>query len=242
MTAISDTKTILAWVRKRNIDGVIFLGCLPKDIMEVLKKNRTPMIVIDNYDEDIDDITNIGIDELKGGYLATKHLLDLGHKNIVFCGNDLDTMSVNGLRYQGYKLALEKYKVPFNQELTITADITLTGGKEVVNKIINSQYDITAIFCVGDILALGVIKELNKLSLSVPEDYSVIGFDDLNICKYITPELTTVRQDIFKKGIRAGEAIIEEIEFNGSNEKIKEIMPIKLVERGTTLQLKKNTV
>lgn len=242
MTAISDTKTILAWVRKRNIDGVIFLGCLPKDIMEVLKKNRTPMIVIDNYDEDIDDITNIGIDELKGGYLATKHLLDLGHKNIVFCGNDLDTMSVNGLRYQGYKLALEKYKVPFNQELTITADITLTGGKEVVNKIINSQYDITAIFCVGDILALGVIKELNKLSLSVPEDYSVIGFDDLNICKYITPELTTVRQDILKKGIRAGEAIIEEIEFNGSNEKIKEIMPIKLVERGTTLQLKRNTV
>ena len=151
-------------------------------------------------------------------------------------------MSVNGLRYQGYKLALEKYKVPFNQELTITADITLTGGKEVVNKIINSQYDITAIFCVGDILALGVIKELNKLSLSVPEDYSVIGFDDLNICKYITPELTTVRQDIFKKGIRAGEAIIEEIEFNGSNEKIKEIMPINLVERGTTLQLKRNTV
>jgi DNA-binding LacI/PurR family transcriptional regulator len=97
--------------------------------------------------------------------------------------------------------------------------------------------EITAVFAVADILAFGVIKSLKDSGKNVPEEYSVVGFDDIMLCEYMSPGLTTVRQDITKKGIAAAEAIFNDIEEGiVSNENI--LMPIELIIRESTRDIR----
>ncbi len=221
------------WIIKRNLDGIIFLGMYPQNLYDEMKTLEVPVVLIDTYEAYTSQFHNIGIDDEDAGYKATKYLLEIGHKNIAFVSGSIDKSIINLKRFNGYKRALNEFGVQLNPKYVIETTVGFDGGKEAGERILRRKIDVTAIFSVADIMAMGLIKVFTKVGKKVPEDFSVIGFDDLKICDYTTPGLTTIRQNIFKKGKVAAKVLIEDIE--GINKKPQSIhIPTELVIREST--------
>lgn len=214
--------------KQRNMDGVIVIGAYPEDFYEGLNQSNIPIVLVDSYLED-HQYKEVKLDDVYGGYVATKYLLDRGHTKIAFLSGKMKDGGVSSKRYQGYVNALEENGISVNEKYVFHGNVDFEDAKRLAGKIVE-QTDCTAIFCMADIMAVGVIKELNRLKISVPEQISVIGFDNLNIANYCTPGLTTIGQDIFKKGKMAVDMLCKTID----NKEIKKeecILPVEVVER-----------
>lgn len=235
ITGINDEKKCKEWILKRNIDGVIFLGNYSDKIKIELEKLQIPFALTDVYGENL-TCPRIGIDDELGGYIAAKHLIDYGHKQIAFATSSLASKSVNYYRYQGYKKALMEANIPVNKNIIFEGDICFEGGVKIGNKILEDKHGITAIIAVADVVAFGIIKAINNSGKSIPEQYSLVGFDDIKECLYVKPGLTTIHQDIFEKGMLTAKALIQWIE-QGENKNNKIELPLKLVMRESTRKL-----
>ncbi|MBK1811749.1 LacI family DNA-binding transcriptional regulator [Clostridium sp. YIM B02505] len=212
MSGIETDQKIKKWINRRSLDGLILLGIHPKSFYDEMKNNKLPIVLVDSYDKHPKAFHRIMVDDEGGGYMATKHLLDLGHRNIVFATGNVHNSGVNLKRFEGYKRALSEAGIEFREELVIEDHVTSNGGYEIGKKIMDMGKKVTAVFAVADILAFGIIKAFTINKKRVPEDYSIIGFDDIKSCEYVTPGLTTIKQDIFKKGMAAAKALIDDIE------------------------------
>ena len=214
---------------QRNLDGIIIIGVYPVDFYEGLKKSNIPIVLVDSY-LNTHNYSMVKLDDYLGGYQATKYLIEHGHKKIAFISGTLKEGGVNVARFEGYKSALMEAGIPFLEEQVLTGTIDFESGKVLAAKMIE-HLDNTAVFCTADIMAIGILKKLSEMKISVPERMSVIGFDNLNIANYCTPGLTTIGQDIFKKGQKAVEILYKSIK-NTENKTIDEIiLPIEIVER-----------
>src|SRR5690606_6680427 len=134
----------------------------------------------------------------QGAYLATKHLLALNHKNIALVTGNYRESEVNYRRYLGFQRAIKESGLDQAQCPIIEEDLNFRGGILAGQKLLNYN-NVTAAFVVADIMALGIIKLMQQIGKSVPKDLSIIGFDDLTVCNYSFPGLTTIKQDIYKK-------------------------------------------
>jgi len=132
---------------------------------------------------------------LEGGELATRHLVGLGRKRIVFLGDNSDEHPEFKLRYEGYCKALAKAGLPIDEQLLIHAKNQETAGYEAVARLLESGLEFDALFAVTDLIAFGALKCLRKHGVQIPENVSVVGFDDLPAASYFSPSLTTIRQD-----------------------------------------------
>jgi LacI family transcriptional regulator len=233
ISGISKAEECKNWVMKRNLDALLVLGRFPLKVFEEMKTLSTPLVFVDSFEEYAELYHNIRIDDELGGYLGTKHLIDLGHRNISFIPNGRIDGAVDGQRFLGYKRALTEANIDFKSSMVIegrtnTFESGYQLGKEIA---INQQ--MTAIFTSSDITALGIMKSLNDYGKMVPKDISIVGFDDLMISRYSSPSLTTIRQDVFRKGAESAETAIEAIE--NKDLKPKQIMlPVELVIRDST--------
>ena len=133
-------------------------------------------------------------------------------------------------RLIGFQQALEEYGVPYQEQNIFEGQIDYRSGIALAKELVSKKLPATAIVCAADILAIGAIRGLYEEGLRVPEDYSVIGFDDLEVSQYLTPGLTTVRQQISLKGQKAVELLLKHIE-DPTLTKQEEILPLQLVER-----------
>lgn len=234
ISGIANPEACRDWVKKRNLDGLIFLGIFTKDFYVEMSKLNIPIVLIDTYEKFTNLFNNVQVNDELGGYLATKHLIELGHKNIAFIANNLEISPVDTNRYQGYKRALQNAGLNFNDQLLIeTGDVTFEHGMKAGEKILNEEQELTGIVTVADVLAIGIIKSLQQKNKRVPNDYSIVGFDDLSISQYIIPSLTTIRQDIFGKGKFAADLLIRAIESVGLEPESVEI-PVELIVRKST--------
>jgi LacI family transcriptional regulator len=236
ISGISRPEECKNWVMKRNLDALIILGKFPLKVFEEMKTLTIPLVFIDSFEDYADFYHNIRIDDELGGYLGTKHLIDLGHTNISFLPNGRIDCDVDGQRYQGFKRALSEANIDFKPNMIIEGRInTFENGYQFGKEIAKNQ-QMTAIFTSSDITALGIMKSLNDHGKNVPEDISIVGFDDLMISRYSSPSLTTIRQDVFHKGALSAETSIEAIE--NKNIEPKQIMlPVELVIRGSTTNI-----
>ncbi|WP_339148669.1 MULTISPECIES: LacI family DNA-binding transcriptional regulator [unclassified Sutcliffiella] len=222
------------WVKKRNLDGLIFLGMFSENLYNELKALNIPTVLIDTYEEYTNLFDNVKVNDEQGGYLATKHLIDLGHEDIGFVATNLKSSPVDTKRYEGYKKALQEAGLGLDTKLIFeTKDITFDTGLKLGQKIINNERKLTGIVTVSDVLAIGIMKALQKQGKQVPGDYSIVGFDDLTISNYTTPSLTTVRQDIIEKGKTAGNLLLNSIESTDTEHQTVEI-PVELIIREST--------
>lgn len=219
---------LFALLRNWNLDGLILIGLSKDAFFEKLMNSNVPVVLIDSYVEN-DKVLNIGLEDRKGGYMATKYLIDNGHRNIVFASPMIKKSGVVEERFKGYKMALEEANIPFKSENVYQQEITIIEGIELGHKL-SLRTDISAIFATADILAAGIVSGLNEMGKNVPEDFSVVGFDDLYISSLIFPRLTTIHQDAQKKGKVAAEMLISSIEGEVI-EKRNIILPVSLVER-----------
>lgn len=215
---------------QRNLDGAIIMGIYQEQFYEELKQARIPIVLIDSYISD-NYFYRVGIDDEYGGYLATKYLIDQGHRDIALVTGSIKRDGVNEKRFLGYKRALSEASIFYNPDYVFDGSVSYEYGSVAGNTIAQKYKKITAVFATADLIALGVIKSITENGKEVPEDISVIGFDNISILKFTLPPLTTVGQDIMAKGVKATEVLINLIEGRGTNELKENILPLQIVER-----------
>lgn len=235
ISATDANESYLTLAKQRNLDGIIVIGMYPDEFYHEMKKTQIPIVLIDSYCND-HYYHNIRIDDAYGSYLAARHLLEKGHRDIAFFAGQMKENGVMKKRLLGYQQALDEFHVEFRDEYVFEGQIDYQSGVELAGKLTEIAPGVTAIVAAADILAIGAVKGLYEAGKTVPEDYSVVGFDDLEISQYLTPGLTTVKQQISLKGQKAVELLLKHIE-NPSLPKQEEILPLELVERGSVKKI-----
>ncbi len=217
-------KQLRAW----NVDGAVFLGLFDSDLTRIKADHKIPLVFLDSYSP-VRQLTNIGIDDEKGGALAAKHLASYGHREIVFVGHGSDDSPVLNARLKGFRTALAEMGIALPNEHilpdALPCDDTLRG-------LCLGERRVSAFFATSDYLALKLIAALRALGLSVPEDCSVMGFDNLELGALSFPPLTTISQDIRRKAALAAELLFAHI--NSSDAPAQNItLDVELIPRGT---------
>ena len=229
VTGSNTDEDYLRIVKQRDLEGLIIVGIYPDAFYTELKKAQIPIVLVDSYCQDF-YFHNVQINDRYGGYLATKHLLECGHREIAMVVSILRSGGVSDARFNGYKDALEEYGVPFRKEYVFEANVDFESAKEQARKIVSSKHPITAVFAYADLMAVGLIKEFSNLGVRVPDDISIVGFDDLDLSRLCIPSLTTIHQDIQEKGAKAVEILLSDIKGK-SQGKQEVVLPISLVRR-----------
>ncbi|MDF2613339.1 MAG: LacI family transcriptional regulator [Clostridia bacterium] len=216
-------------------DGIIITQSVARKMTsERLQLARTPIILIDRDAEGEGVGGKVLVDNLMGAYEAIKHLLIKGYRNIVFVAGPL-TSNTTKARLEGYKRALDEFKVPFNKDYILEGQYKSEWGFKAVNQLFEKKLNFDAVFCGNDVIAISVVKALKDAGKLIPEDVAVIGYDDIHMASLIEPPLTTVRQPIYEMGYRAVEMLVDIIE--NPNQDIKErriLLATKLIIRKTT--------
>lgn len=188
-----------------NVDGLIVLGVYKEALYEQLKSRDLPTLLIDSYIDD-DHFYRLGIDDEQAAFEATSHLIGEGHREIAIVTGVIRVDGVVARRVAGYRRALEAAGLAYDPELVFSGSVTFDWGSEAAAAIAaNSK--ITAAFCTADLIAAGLLAGLHKLGKRIPNDVSVMGFDNLSISTMVYPALTTIDQSIAEKGRLAGNLI-----------------------------------
>ena len=232
-SSFSNGDSLPRFITERNFDGIIIAGKVSRDLIYSILKYDMPLVFVD-YSLINGDYPTILTDNIKGGVLATNYLIENGHKNIAFIGGEISHPSIME-RLQGYKLALESAKLKSNDQVVITNDDYLSrqNGCSAAEILLNRRKDITAIFAANDTTAIGVMQCLNNKGIKVPDDISVIGFDDVQADLLLDPPLTTIRVRKIDMGTEAIQLLLGII--NKENIKAKKILvPVELIVREST--------
>ncbi len=225
---------LLSLLSNWNLDGLIVTGIFPSDFYSRLKAQSVPFILIDSY-VDSENELQVRLADKLGGYLATQHLLENGHRRILFCGPPIQAQGVLRERFDGYCQALAEYGLPVQDADIYGLEIGLEQSTALGLELARRQ-DFTAIFATADILAAGLISGLNEAGRSVPEEISIVGFDDLNIARLTSPKLTTIHQNVVQRGSVAADMLLSVLEKDsGAPRNI--VMPISLVQRNSVRKL-----
>lgn len=234
LRTVNDSDELIAFLHNWNLDGLFFTGLFEDSFFKTLKETDVPVVLIDSYVKQ-KNIQNVGLEDYQGGYMATKYLLENGHRNIVFASPHIRFRGVVEARLRGYRQALLEYGVPFRKDYIFEREFDVSNGI-ALGKQIAEKEGVTAIFATADILAAGIIAGLHECGKRIPEDISVIGFDDINICRLITPTLTTIHQDPAEKGRVAVDFMMKRLR-NEPIEKNEIILPVRLVERNSVRKI-----
>lgn len=224
-----------AFLRNWHIDGLFLAGIFNDDFFKAITPLSLPTVLVDSYARQ-DGICNVGIEDFNGSNQATKYLIDKGHKKIAYAS--LRIQQEGGVlmeRFLGYKSALTENSIPFDPELVFECGMDLDHTQEISDYMVNHP-DVTAIVTTADYLAANIMVNLQKRGVKVPDDVSIVGFDDLNICTLISPALTTVHQDMNEKGIAAVDFMLQLL--NGDKPVNNErTLKTKIVERDSVRSL-----
>jgi LacI family transcriptional regulator len=222
------------FLSERRVDGAIILSAdIPDKLLQRVAGHSFPIVVMDRELQN-EYIYNVLLDNNNGAYKATKYLIDLGHRKIAYVSGS--TISYDNIkRFEGYKMALADNNIMFDNNLVVQGRFTEEGGYGAMKLLLlNSKLNgnhIDAVFCANDEMAIGAINALNSEGVRVPEDISIIGYDDIRLASYIQPSLTTISHNQYEWGAMAANLVFQGLkeDFNGG----KIILPAKLIERNS---------
>jgi len=237
LRSIDTVQSLCSFIDNWNLDGAIMVYPYFEKEIDILKKEtKIPLVYMDFSNTDFDGLT-INIEDQKGTYLATKYLIELGHKKIAFVGNYTNNHLVMA-RYKGYQQALEEEGIPINKNYIYEVLPDYDSGIIVGRKIAKEKL-VTAVVTTADFSASGVIEGARESGFSIPEDLSVTGYDNTLFSRLCHPKLTTVNQHIDKKARAAAELLIDRI--SGKNElKQHLVLDVDLVKRDSTSKPRKD--
>lgn len=228
LTGTADGESYINIARNRSVDGIIIIGAYPDAWLNELHDLHVPVVLVDTYVKDPVYHT-IGIDDRAGGRMATEYLIAKGHRNIAFLGGHIGNSGVVYKRFQGYQEAMTAAGLEVQEKDVYSGSISFEYGEEAAEQMLARGCSATAVFATADVLGSGLVRGLQKQGKRIPEDVSVIGFDDVNLARMCTPALTTIHQDIGMKGKLAVQYILESL--TGDSGKKENILPISIVER-----------
>lgn len=198
-------------LNEHHLDGVI---CLNEEVTEFTLNtfaDKDIPIVLVGHNHNYPEICSVDVDNYEGAYMAVEHLLNLGHRNIGGIFGDQNVEETD-LRMKGYRDALNKYGVEYRDDYTVVESYSQHDGHNTMNSWIKEHPKMTAVFCASDTLAMGALLALYENGISVPNQFSVVGFDGLPISKYMIPPLTTIAQPTYGKGEKAANLLIDRIQ------------------------------
>ena len=193
-----DVDNLIAFVKEKRLQGIICLGGNFLNINDESFQFLDIPVVLTSVNtlskESKSKFSSIGIDNVLAAKASIQYLIDKGHRNIGILLGEKNDVGISGLRLEGYKKALEENNIPYSEENVFIGDYDYSGAYRVTKEIINNRKDITAIFSISDIMAVGAAKSVIDQGLQVGEDISIMGFDGMDISKYYNPGITTVKQ------------------------------------------------
>ncbi|MFD7709333.1 LacI family DNA-binding transcriptional regulator [Streptomyces sp. NPDC059786] len=205
--AVTDVTSTAASLKSWNVDGAIFLSTLGDEAEVLRRAHDVPMVFVDNY-ADSPLISNVRVDDYRGGYLAGRHLTGAGHRRIAFVGPALSPPGVVHERHRGFAAALADAGVRLDPAHVFFCETAIEPARELAARTVAAgPPPFTAVFATADIIAAGLLKGFQRAGLHVPRDMSVIGFDDVEIAELVTPELTTIGQDVPQKAHAAADML-----------------------------------
>jgi len=191
-----------------------------------------PVVVMDRVLDGI-DLPAVVADNHRGGYLATQHLLSLGHRRIGCIARPV-RLSHSRERVQGYQEALEDAGIPFDERLVAAGGYRLENGYEAIQYLLSLDDPPTAVFTYNDIMAIGATRALKERGMDVPKDFSVVGYDDIPDAAYSCPALTTIRQAKYEMGARGIELLLRIMDGEKVDTQSEDRVPVELVIREST--------
>ncbi len=225
---------VIGMFQKRRVDGIIVIASHLFDLSpRFFERSRVPIVVI-NEQNPGKNMHFVAVDDRQGAQLAVEHLLALGHRRIGYVGVTNRPRS-NQYRLKGYQDALEAVGIASDPALIFTSNNIedhAKRGEASLEPLLAAGA--TAVFCFNDTTAIGLLAACYKRGFSVPENLSIIGFDDIDMAIYTIPPLTTIRQPRFELGQRAMQMMLNLLDGQASE---NQIVPGELVVRQTTAQL-----
>ena len=217
---------------ERSVDGLIIASSsvTADTIDSILKPNRIPYLLFDR-NQTHDNGDRLQVDDYQGGQLAAAHLAELGHQKIVGVFPKNPTGNLRN-RLNGFIDGLLKAGIYFSQQTDVVyAPLTKLGGYQHTEEVLAKQP--TAVFCANDELAIGLYRGLHERGINIPDDLSVVGYDNIDLDEYVTPKLTTVEQPILELGETSARLILNRINNINMPRQLVNV-PVKLIERSST--------
>ena len=234
--SISKKADITQLLKNWNVDGIIFLYPDQHDYLrQFIESSPCPIAIFDSH-LTTPGLINICSNDEKGLYLSTKYMINRGHTHVAFVadyeGNYLLTKLLNG-----YRRALEESGIPFRKEYIFPYSPSYEGGIAAGKVIASSGSEITAAVTTADICAIGIMEGARLGGLRVPVDLSVIGYDNLTLCQYTSPKLTSISQHIAQKAFLATQLLLKKINKEDEEIQCHVTMDVEIVERQSVVSL-----
>ncbi|HEX3678766.1 MAG TPA: substrate-binding domain-containing protein, partial [Galbitalea sp.] len=223
-------------VLQRRPSGVILVfSDLSPDHKRQLRTRNIPFVVVDPAGDPAPDVASIGSANWSGGVLATRHLIDMGHREIAMITGP-DDMMCSRARLSGYRSALEGAGIPIREELIVTGQFHREDGVVRGDELLSLANPPTAIFAGSDLQALGVYEAARARGLTIPGDLSVVGYDDLQMAEWLGPPLTTVRQPLTEMAEQATRLVLRMSDAD-PDERLRIDLATSLVVRSSTRRI-----
>lgn len=223
-----------AMLVSRQTDGIILLASLSPfgtDILSAKSRRRLPIVIgCETISPELADLPSVHIDNVAAASEATNYLIARGHARIgMIYGHATSLLTKD--RELGYRAAMKKAGLPIHDGWVVEGQLTIAGARQATRELLNHSTPPTAIFCANDEMAIGALHEIKSAGLRVPDDVSVIGFDDIRYAEVTDPPLTTISQPAEEIGERVMYRLCRRIEEGKSAGNRPEIVPYKLVVR-----------
>lgn len=217
---------------EKRADGLLLCSAGDAETLaRIFRQSTVPAVTVDRAVPGARS-DRVGVNNQDGAYKAVRHLLDLGHRRIA-CISGPGEFEVAGARVEGWRRALLEFAQQPEEALLVESDFSSAGGHDATRQLLRARPDITAVFASNDMMALGALRAAAELGLRVPQQFSVVGFDDVELSGFVYPALTTVGCSIKELGREAARVLIDRIDNPGAPLKDVQLTP-RLVVREST--------
>ena len=218
-TAHQKKKSYVDFCRENSIAGAMIEGFrLDDPYIQEIMESTIPCVLID-VDMTADNVSCITIHNVQAAYEAVELLIQYNHKNIAMVNGRAEA-DVSHKRVEGYKKALMQNGIPYRADYVLNGEFHEEISYEVTYELLEKHPEVTAIFCASDMMAVGAMKAAKDQGRKVPEDLSIMGFDDIPLAEYMSPSLSTVKQDFHLMGYYGGRQLIQLIKKQNIDKKI----------------------
>ncbi len=231
--SLEKEKNSLTMLRTMRADGVIIIPSSSKtDHINSLVKSGVPAVILDRTVENI-VADAVFIDHAKAIFDATEYLIGLGHSRIGYLDKNLNVYHKT-LRQEGFRAALDKHGVEYHKEFHVQAGTTFEAGASAMEVLLQKKPGPSAVLAFDDLIAVGALRTCKDFQLDVPNDLSIMGFDDMPLCSYTVPRLSTIFYPRFRMADTACRMLLGRINDEEEGEYRQVVLPLDLVIRETT--------
>ncbi|MFC6652751.1 LacI family DNA-binding transcriptional regulator [Paenibacillus rhizoplanae] len=225
------TLKYLQLLREKQVDGIIFSSeVLKQEYYDMLESMNVPVVLVSSR-TDYANVPYVKVDDYQAAYDAVYYLITKGHRSISMISGTKGDPIAGTPRVEGYRKALEAHGIAFDSRYLVYGDFSYDSGCRAMEVLLRRTPEATAVFAASDEMAIGALSVVTKHGMNVPEDISIMGYDDLRLARMVNPPLTTVRQPLYDIGMTASGKLIGMIETGEPAE--SQICTHSIVERQT---------